>query len=127
MRSKYPVSHAATVRVSEVNGCVIFSSFLFSLVFQFHVVWYIVTRTALPLTSQTQLPAVNSESYYFGISAVHMAALELLFSHAVLNGQCSVKLGDIIFSPVSFILDKSPSKDHPLRFNITFNLVCCHF
>ena len=58
---------------------------------------------------------------------MHMAALELLFSHVVLNGQCSVKLGDIIFSPVSFILNKSPSKDHPLHFNITFNLVCHHF
>ena len=54
------MSHAATVIVSEVNGCVIFGPFLFSLGFQFHVVWYIVTRTALPSTSQTQLPAVNS-------------------------------------------------------------------
>ena len=54
------MSHAATVIVSEVNGCVIFGPFLFSLGFQFHVVWYIVTRTALPSTSQTQLPVVNS-------------------------------------------------------------------
>ena len=49
------MSHVATVIVSEVNGCVIFGPFLFSLGFQFHVVWYIVTRTALPSTSQTQL------------------------------------------------------------------------
>lgn len=80
MKSKYPMSHEATVTLSDVNGCVIFGPFLLSLGFQFHVVRYILTRTALPSTSQTQLPAINFESYYFGISAVHMAAFKLLFS-----------------------------------------------
>lgn len=37
------------------------------------------------------------------------------------NGQFSIQLGDILFSPASFILDKWLRKQHPLHLNITSN------
>lgn len=82
---------------------------------------------------KTQLTTI-SKFHHFRISAVFIVAFKPLYSFVfpfcwsifcrqVLNYQCSIELGEVLFPPAFFLLDKRSRKEHCLHLNITSDLV----